>query len=153
MGWSGAASGVTKAGEGVVRDSAGRTIAQGAAAAGGVLAAGAALGEVTGGKIPNFTEWPGNMLEFSFSSAPGQTPETPEVKAIRERYFPRGQTAAQKGEAGQRLWNDALNREREWRNSAIEAQHPDWTEAQVAREWVRYFLGDNAARSFTFKPG
>src|SRR6266508_953187 len=117
-----------------------RSIAQGAAGAAGVLGAGAALGAVTGGKIPDLR--PSGFFEGTFASV-GERTNTPEARAIR----------AGKSEASRRLVNDALNREREWRNSAIEAQHPDWSEQQVAEEWVRYWLGDVAARRFTFRPG
>jgi hypothetical protein len=175
VGWSGkGAGGIAKAGEsvgeGAAEGAAGaaaaasrgggiataaegpslaRSIAQGAAGAGAVLGAGAALGAVTGGKIPRFS---GPFFEGSFTSV-GEKTDTPESRAIRAKYFPSGQTAAEKSEASNRLVNDALNREREWRNSAIEAQHPDWSEQQVAEEWVRYWLGDAAARRFTFRPG
>ncbi len=127
-----------------------RSIAQGAAGAAGVLGAGAALGAVTGGKIPDLR--PSGFFEGTFASV-GERTNTPEARAIRAKYFPPGQTPAEKSEASRRLVNDALNREREWRNSAIEAQHPDWSEQQVAEEWVRYWLGDVAARRFTFRPG
>jgi hypothetical protein len=143
---AGAVAGVARA----AQPGLARSVAQGAAGAGAVLGAGAALGEVTGGKVPDLR--PSGLLEGTFQSV-GEKTDTPEARAIRKQYGLDRGTPQQQAEASGRLWNDALNREREWRNSAIEAQHPDWSEQQVAEEWVRYFHGDAAARNFKFRPG
>lgn len=157
---AGAVAGVARA----AQPGLARSIAQGAAGAGAVLGAGAALGEVTGGKIPDLR--PSGFFEFSFSSAP-ETPVTPEMKAIQEKYgLTPGKVTPGEAEGGTRLLRDALEKEGGWRDPTWAARMHGWlgrkthqpsdptrhdtpadySEAELRYGWAVYWLGPDAAQ-------